>query len=348
MKIKTKFIVLGIALVFSFLVFNFSFAARTFFETDNGNVQVGDTFETNFFIDTEGQGINAIEGTIIFPQKIVSLKEINDGNSIINFWIKRPAFKDGEISFSGIIPGGYSSKKGLILTLVFQSLSIGEGQAQVKNINILANDGSGTPVVQPVLSSETIQVSKASAREPTSSALVNMDGSPASSTSPIISVPNSVTAKPASALEPAKPAEIKDTVPPEIFEPKVVSDSNMFDGKYFLVFATQDKGSGIDHYQVLEKKTANILGCDLTLWQSGWITAENPYLLKDQSLGSSIQMKAVDKAGNERNETISAKNPINWYEIWWVWVAIAVVLTIFVLAVYSCVIKGWKRKTQKK
>src|SRR3989344_5170387 len=33
---------------------------------------------------------------------------------------------------------------------------------------------------------------------------------------------------------------------PEEFTPTIASDPNIFDGKYFLVFATQDKGSGID------------------------------------------------------------------------------------------------------
>jgi len=38
---------------------------------------------------------------------------------------------------------------------------------------------------------------------------------------------------------------VKDIEPPEDFTPAVVQNSTMFDGKYFLVFAAQDKGSGL-------------------------------------------------------------------------------------------------------
>ena len=31
-----------------------------------------------------------------------------------------------------------------------------------------------------------------------------------------------------------------------------MKDPNVFDGKWFLVFAALDKGSGIDHYEVME------------------------------------------------------------------------------------------------
>ena len=51
------------------------------------------------------------------------------------------------------------------------------------------------------------------------------------------------------------PIELQgDTEPPEDFTPVIASDLNVFDGKYFLVFATQDKNSGINHYEVRESR----------------------------------------------------------------------------------------------
>ena len=58
-----------------------------------------------------------------------------------------------------------------------------------------------------------------------------------------------------------------------------------------MVFSTQDKQSGISHYEVCEGNF-HWLGCD-------WKKVESPYLIIDQNLGDRIEVKAVDLAGNE-------------------------------------------------
>ncbi|HHE65575.1 MAG TPA: hypothetical protein ENL09_06080 [Bacteroidetes bacterium] len=92
-------------------------------------------------------------------------------------------------------------------------------------------------------------------------------------------------------------------------------DPNIYDGKYFIVFSTVDKQTGLDHYEILEitpeelekiKKEdggiANFFNKLFGKWEekSSWKEGESPYLLADQSLGSVIKVKAIDKAGNER------------------------------------------------
>jgi len=95
----------------------------------------------------------------------------------------------------------------------------------------------------------------------------------------------------------------KDDIPPEPFEIKISQDPNIFGGKYFIVFSTTDKQTGIDHYEVKEGKI-------------DWKRAESPYLLEDQSLKSIIKVKAVDKAGNERiAEYIPPKKPFPYWVI---------------------------------
>ena len=94
-----------------------------------------------------------------------------------------------------------------------------------------------------------------------------------------------------------KDLKITDTDPPEDFTPFVASDPTIFDGKFFLIFSATDKGVGIDHYEVREG-----------FW-SEYERAESPYLLKDQSLGKFISIKAIDKYGNKRLVEIKAQNP---------------------------------------
>jgi len=79
----------------------------------------------------------------------------------------------------------------------------------------------------------------------------------------------------------------EDKTPPEPFEPAVARDRTIFSNKYFVSFFTTDKDSGLAYYEIKEGGR-------------NFVLAESPYLLRDQSLEGVIQIKAVDKAGNER------------------------------------------------
>ncbi len=85
---------------------------------------------------------------------------------------------------------------------------------------------------------------------------------------------------------------IHDTVPPEAFIPIVTHDSTLHEGKWVVLFQTQDKGSGISHYEVQESKKSSP---QEALWKEG----ESPYILLDQKLQSYIFVKAVDEEGNQ-------------------------------------------------
>ena len=103
-----------------------------------------------------------------------------------------------------------------------------------------------------------------------------------------------------------------DATPPEDFQPQITE----IEGKKYLVFATIDKTSGVDYYQVSE---ADGRGFIRRLIQKDikeeWKKAESPYLLEDQILRSRILLRAVDKAGNERRAEILPPFRIIWEDI---------------------------------
>jgi hypothetical protein len=100
-----------------------------------------------------------------------------------------------------------------------------------------------------------------------------------------------------------KPTEILvDTLPPDNFQPLIGQNDEIFDGQYFLVFTTQDKGLGVDHYEVQEG------------YFGTFVNATSPYLLKYQSLNKKIYIKAYDKSGNKRVVVLEAKYPDKWYQ----------------------------------
>jgi len=291
---KSQKIILNFALPFCILIFAFCIsqkviAAELFFEARNQEFTQGEEFLVNVFLNTEGESINAVEGKIVFPD-IVELKEIRDGNSIINFWIERPKVEQaGIIGFSGIIPGGYQETKGFVFSVVFRAKASGSGTIEIREAKVLLNDGKGTPAN---LSISNFQFS---------------------------------ISKEVLTTQPPVP-EIKDLEPPENFKPEIASDPTIFEGKWFLVFATQDKGSGIDHYEISETKRKTIRETD-----AKWTEVESPYLLKDQKLRSYIYVKAIDKAGNERVIMLSPRYPLKWYEKWEIWVIIIVAIVIMYL-----------------
>jgi len=99
----------------------------------------------------------------------------------------------------------------------------------------------------------------------------------------------------------------KDDVPPEIFSPSISRDDRVFNGKWFITFASQDKQSGIDHYEIQEARSGKI---DAGKWER----AESPYLLEDQKLHSFIFIIAMDRQGNERVIKIFPRNPMPWFK----------------------------------
>ena len=306
---------LGVALscvfVFLFALFSVStaHAAELRFVPQAKEINVGQQFQVDLVLDTENKAINAIESRIIFPADLLELKEIRDGNSIINFWIERPVRVTScsiscDLVFSGITPGGFSGESGLIFSLVFESLKEGQGQIEISDIKALLNDGQGTEASLSISNFQFL-ISKQI---------------------PIPQIPK---------------LEIKDSDIPETFKPVVAKDAMILDGKYFLVFATQDKGSGINRYEVKESRQRF-----LTFF-SRWNVAESPYVLRDQELRSYIFVKAVDNAGNERMTQITPQNPLYWYENYENWAMIIVGLLIAFVMLHKITRKGTRISAKK-
>ncbi|MDO8524599.1 MAG: hypothetical protein Q7R99_03150 [bacterium] len=230
-------------------------------------IKKGEQFESSISLETNGEIINAVEGKIIFSSNTLELKEIRDGNSIINFWVERPKNNGNEIVFSGIIPGGYQEVSGFLFSVVFAAKEDGAEALKIKDARVLLNDGKGTlaKTAQILISQSPIQ-------------------------------------------------KTQDNNPPEEFTPQIASDPAIFAGQWFLVFASQDKNSGIDHYEILETKNKK-----QATKNSGWTVAESPYALKDQELKSFIFLKAIDKVGNERVEMLAPRYALGWYEQPLIW-----------------------------
>ena len=291
MTIYQKTIFLILFSTFYFLVSGSVFAAEIFLHSEIKEIGIGEQFEASVFLNTEKEYINAVEGKIIFPTGLLELKEIRDGNSIVNFWIERPDKQHGEIIFSGIIPGGYIGEKGLIFSAIFLSKNQGQGAIEIQEAKALLNDGTGAEA-NLTISNLQFLVSK-------------------------------------SALPQVPLKEIADTDPPEPFEPIIAQDPSIFVGKYFLVFATQDKGSGISHYEIQEGNRK-------------FVIAESPYLLQNQGLDQEIIVKAIDKNNNETIAVLLEQPSKPWYKNYYIFV-ILIIGAILAFLIWKIL---WRKRKQ--
>lgn len=259
-------------LLASLLIVSQVSAAELFFEPRVSEGGVGQQIELSFYVDTEDTRINALEGRISFPVDILEVSEVRDGNTIMNVWIERPRAEDGgltekgEIFFSGITPGGYDGARGLIFSLVFRLKKEGSGTVEIGDASALIHDGKGTAADLTLTPAILMVVHRGSA---------------------VLNV-----------------LPVMDTEPPESFELSVTHDPELFDGRSFLVFATQDKGSGIDHYEVREGDTE-------------FFVAESPYILRNQDLDTEIVVRALDRAGNAREAALEAMQERRAYRPYW-------------------------------
>ncbi|MBT4850151.1 hypothetical protein HON36_04860 [Candidatus Parcubacteria bacterium] len=255
---------------------------------------IGQKVEVVLNIDTENQKLNAFEGEINYPAGLLDFDEIRDNDSLVTFWVEKPMVtSSGTIKFSGIVPGGFEGK-GKLFRIFFITKDEGDGNISINKIQALLNDGQGTEVYSGSKSLDFDISGKIDPQEP------------------II-------------------IDISDTIPPEPFSPIVTKIPEIAGDDYLLIFATQDKGSGIDYYEIKEGLRP-------------FSKAESPYVLKNQKLNKKIIIKAVDKFGNERKITIDPVYPLEWYEKSSFFAIIILVIVIsFFLGRTS-----WKKPKQKK
>jgi hypothetical protein len=118
---KTHSIIFALTLVWC-LVGTVASAASIQFEQQADVVQVGDVLTVAILLNTEGKTVNAIEAELTYGAQGLELREILDGESIVNFWVQPPKeIETGKVIFSGITPGGITGRDLNLLTLSFEA-----------------------------------------------------------------------------------------------------------------------------------------------------------------------------------------------------------------------------------
>ena len=267
-------------------------AAMLYLDPPRETLQQGDATILSVRLDvdsTSGLCVNSADVVITYPETVQAV-DVTTRHSIFPLWVERPKIdaERNQVTFAGGIPNGYCGRiegdpglTNVLAEIVFRqaqpiSDSSDEHPYFVADIEIdsrsvlLLNDGFGT----------TIDPDRQGAR---------------------IDV---FATEGAQIRDPWREIVQADTTPPEPFSIQLDRDPNVFRGDYFITFNTTDKQSGIATFEVMEEPLSEQHYFRFGAVGAPWVEAQSPYRLRDQTLNSTIRVRATDKAGNEYIATL--------------------------------------------
>jgi hypothetical protein len=276
------------------------------FQSESNTIAPQQEILVTVLVDTEGIKVNGISGSVVYNHEELELLEVWSGDSIVPLWIENPRPTpgvEGLLSFAGVIPGGYNGNNGTVFSLVMRTLSTsGESVLNLGNIILTKHSETGERI--PGRGQNlTLQIS------PISGALAQTTR--------------------------------QDTIPPEPFDPIVARGQDLFEGKHFVVFNTEDRQSGIAYYEILEtpeELSPEVLDSPALSWQP----ASSPAKIKDQSLESYIYIRAYDNVGNAQLAVLPPQNRKIPSRPWSV---VHILFGILVVGLLGTAL--WKRKTHR-
>jgi hypothetical protein len=243
-------------------------------------------------------------------------------------WVEPPTIdkERRQITLAGGIPNGYCGRiigdprlSNIIAEIIFRSpgLQIGGGAAA---------------------SQAVIAVS------PSSTVYLN-DGTGA--LAPLSVFPSNISLGPSAGpalVDTWREAVANDDIPPREFSITLAVDEKAFNGKYFIVFNTTDKETGISHYEVMEEPLSSLGAFNWGRGDAPWTPARSPYVLTDQSLNSVIRVRAIDKAGNEYVAVYIPEASLRTFSEHQVVVYVLVATLLVLVVVISMIIGRWWRR----
>ena len=265
-------------------------AATLSIDPSHGSFGPGDMFVMTVRIDTAtDECINAADIEVAFPNDLVKVTAVSKGESLMTLWTDGPSIENekGRVTWSGGIPGGYCGrvlgdpgKTNILGKVVFNVLPVKADSVELSmrfsfgsSTKVLLNDGFGSVAPLSVHGADLTRVLRSSGVKNEWVDIVRAD-----------------------------------TTPPDQFDVSIHHDSSTLDGKYFIIFSTVDKQSGVDHFEVMEDDPARIGYVRGKNEKAHFAPAASPYVLVDQSLKSRVTVRAIDNAGNIEEAILPPSN----------------------------------------
>lgn len=182
------------------------------------DVRVGDTVLLNVYVNTDGQEINAIDGSVTLDGDY-EIRTVSTAGSIFEVWASKPSLEGNRITFVGGSTAGVFGSRLKVFSVAVKPLDSEGINFSANDVKIFLNDGKGTTIMAEGISKQ-------------------------------IQVAQGTNATPRNELE---KIILEDKTQPEEFDVIVGQDADTFEGNYFASFNAIDAGSGIDRYEVIEE-----------------------------------------------------------------------------------------------
>jgi hypothetical protein len=265
-------IFLGAFGLFLLLPTGYVSAASLYIDPAMPTINRGDSVTLAVRIDTDeaaGECINAVDAVITYDASIQPV-DVSLGSSIFSVWVEEPKIDtvNRTITFAGGIPNGYCGRiegdprlSNIIAEIVFRSPGLQIGGGESSNVaavafapesNVYLNDGQGTLAALTSFGS-TITLERTPGQDITDN---------------------------------WRKAVQNDTNPPQEFSVSLERDTLAFEGKYFIVFNTTDKETGLSHYEVIEEPVSD-------LGRFSWGRADAPWIIARSRMSSRIKHLTV-------------------------------------------------------
>src|SRR3989339_159005 len=227
-------------------------ASVLYLDPAEGEYGPGDSFTADVRLEIGNDCVNTVEAFVNFPNDYLSVADFITGESILSLWVEKPdkaglkeINRTGTLHFAGGIPGGYCGKipgdpgeSDILGRIVFQVPGMIVSDVERENLEVgfspasrvLLNDGLGT--------ADTISTRGASFR---------------------------FSKKSTEPDETWREDIKKGVTPSKPFVIELRSDPGIFDGRYYIIFSTIDKQTGVDHFEVLEITLEELAGIEKEL-----------------------------------------------------------------------------------
>lgn len=170
--------------IYVFVLFFYAqiaFAADIFLGSDKSEVRVNDTFAVTVFINSAGVPVNSAEGTLSFPNDLLSVESVSMSGSVFSIWVEQPTFSNnaGIVSFNGGSPNpGFNGARGAVLRVNFKAKEKGAAVLSFNGASVYANDGLGTDVTSGRRGTSVIIGDSVAVPQPQQPSGVNTPGAP--------------------------------------------------------------------------------------------------------------------------------------------------------------------------
>lgn len=121
--------------------------ASLYLSPDQIAPEVGKPFVVHIYADSAGHDVNAAEAALTYDPALLRVASVSKEGSLASAWPSEPDVSGDTLAFSAWLGARYSGAQGLLLSVTFVPLRVGQGHIGFTSGTLLAADVQETNVI---------------------------------------------------------------------------------------------------------------------------------------------------------------------------------------------------------